>query len=108
MSTTSAPWLVASAPSVTPSTRTIAAPTAWARSGPSWSGTVPRTSYALKTLGSGTAEDPTVPAGRRSRVRRAQDPQVAAAPDLDRRQDRLGPRPRGLPDGVGQRLEVVA
>src|SRR3954451_21878153 len=107
-------------------TATKADPTARARLSSIWSGTVPRTSYALKTAESAAAEVPGMPvtlsaargrqAAGRSGVRRAEHPQVSAPTDLTtgfRRQSerrrvlRSRRRPGGLAHRIGARPQVA-
>src|SRR3954453_6321708 len=107
-------------------TATKADPTARARVSSIWSGTVPRTSYALKTAESAAAEVAGMPvtlsaaggreAAGRSGVRRAEHPQVSAPTDLTtgfRRQSerrrglRSRRRPGGLAHRIGERQPVV-
>src|SRR3954454_1408056 len=114
-------------------TVTNAAPTARARSSSTWSGTIPRTSYALKTAARDSALGAAMPrrisarlrAGALVRRQGGQDAQVTPRPEHTpgpgRHADRPARRARsvggpgqtgrdrtsGLPDGVGQREQVV-
>src|SRR3954462_9023210 len=75
------------------STRTKAAPTARATSSLSWSGTVPRTSYAF-TIRERSATDPLLTVSSRSTVDRAQPNEAWLRPGVRHVPSRRRPGPR--------------